>query len=169
MKPMDLPWRSPCSRALRAFYIRFRKIEKKKILVITLTVLIAFPSFAGNCAGNEVDIQQPVTTMYWHYHSNKETIPPKKKQSSGEIWLTNRCASAKTSAMVIRMYKELQSLTRPYVVAASCMAHSNCDAQLSNTPSCTCRDFKENGTRCLSKGPSINYVTQGRGRGGTLI
>ena len=83
--------------------------------------------------------------------SNSGCNPPKKKQSSGEILLANRCASAKTSAMVIRKYKELQSLTRTYVVAASCMAHSNYDVQLSNTPSCTCRDFKKNGTRCLCK------------------
>ena len=43
--------------------------------------------------------------------------------------------------MVIRKYKELISLTRPYVVAASCMAHSNCDAQLSNTPSLVLADI----------------------------
>ena len=82
--------------------------------------------------------------------SNSGCNPPKKKHSSGEILLTNRCASA-TSVMVIRKYKELQSLTRTYVVAASSTAHSNCDVQLSNTPSCTCRDFKKNGTRCLCK------------------
>ena len=43
------------------------KLRKKKILVIKLTVLmlynrLLFHRFAGNCAGNEVDIQQPVAT-----------------------------------------------------------------------------------------------------------